>query len=222
VSKFLKVVGIGCGGCLVLLIAAGFIIYTQLPTEMHVERSIQVEAPVEVIFPLVDTMKSWEQWDPWTLRDAEMERVYEGPPAGVGSKLSWKSDHPEVGEGWLVITESVIGERIVFDLHMLQGSEDFAAVGTFTFKPTDKGVRVTWADDAQLVGPQMRFMGLVADNFLGPIFMEGLQGLKRVAEERAAELEAGAIPTKDELEGALHEAVDDAIDKIEEGLGGGK
>ena len=221
-SKVLKVVGIGCGGCLVLIIAAALIIYTQLPSEIHVERSIQIEAPVEVVFPLVDTMKSWEQWDPWTEADPDMERTYEGPPAGVGAKNTWKSTNRDVGEGWLVISESVTGERVVFDLHIMEGGEDQPGTGTFTFTSTDTGTRVKWEHDAQLEGTSMRVFGLVADMFLGTMFDTGLGNLKRVSEARVAKLGGGALPTKDELEGAMEEAVDNAIDKIEKGLGEGE
>ncbi len=215
-SKFLKIAGIGCGGCLVLLIAAGLIGYSMLPTEMHVERSIQIEAPVEVVFPMVDTLKSWPEWDPWSALDSDMDRVYEGPPAGKGAITRWESEDSNVGKGWIEILESVPGDRIVFDLHILQGEEDFQATGVFSFVSSADGVTVTWTDDAELEGFGMRVFGFAADFILGPMFEQGLANLKELSEEKAEAIESELEPLKK----MATDAINDAAAELEGALGG--
>ena len=214
-SKFLKVVGIGCGGCLVLIVACVLIAYVMLPDTTHVERQRVIDAPIEVLFPLVDTVQVWEQWDPWNQIDPNMEHVYEGPPAGVGAISRWSSEDWKVGVGWTEITESVTGKRIVFDLHMPE--EDMHGVGIFTFVSVDGGVQVTWEYDAELTNFASKMAGPFMDQMLGANFDTGLVSLKGLAETKAAELSGDAMPVKE-----LEEAVEQAVDAVESATGDGE
>jgi len=215
VSKFLKVVGIGCGGCLVLIVACILIAYVMLPDTTHVERQRVIDAPIEVVFPLVDTVQTWEKWDPWNQLDPNMDHVYEGPPAGVGAISRWSSEDWQVGVGWTEITESVTGQLIVFDLHMTE--EEMYGVGTFTFTPVDDGVQVKWAYDADLTNFSSKMFGPFMDQMLGAQFDIGLKNLEQLAETRAAEMSGDAMPVEE-----LKEAVEQAVDAIESATGDGE
>lgn len=211
-NKALKVIGIGCGGCLVLVVAALAIGYSLLPSDYTVERSITIDAPDAIVFPLVDTPKRWPEWDPWHEIDPDMEHEYKGPPAGVGAESHWTSTEAMVGEGWFRIDESVPGERIV----MTVDSGGMVSQGIFEFaEASGDATRVTWRSEGELEGMN-RFFGPFADALLGANFEVGLANLKELAEE---EYDTPLGRAKGAVDGVL-DAADDIQDAAE-ALGGG-
>ena len=101
-KKILMIVG----GIIVLLVLVAFL----LPSKIHVERSIVVNAPPAKVFGEVNSLKKWGAWDPWMKKDPNIKNTFSGPDEGVGAKNSWVSDHKEVGTGSNTITESVPNE----------------------------------------------------------------------------------------------------------------
>ena len=204
VAKFLKIVGLGCGGCLVLIIGISLLGYSQLEDTMHVERSKVIDAPIEVLFPLVDSLQSWNEWDPWSQIDRAMETSYEGPPAGTGAIRRWTSKDPMVGSGWMEITDSITGERIEFEVHMPEN--EMLVHSIFRFEETSQGVRVTWTDNAELNGFVQHLFGVAADEFiLGPMFDKGLSRLEYVARKRADALSSDPAEEQQEADSAESE-----------------
>ncbi|MBL0121908.1 MAG: hypothetical protein IPP88_03990 [Betaproteobacteria bacterium] len=49
------------------------------------ERSIDINAPMETVYPLVYDPKAWARWSVWSRRDPAMKFTYTGAPAGVGA-----------------------------------------------------------------------------------------------------------------------------------------
>jgi len=94
------------GAILIIAIALIAISYI-LPRMVSVERSIVINAAPDKIFPLVNSQRNGEQWSPWLSRDPNVKVIYSGPDAGVGSKMEWISDNPNVGNGTAEIVESV-------------------------------------------------------------------------------------------------------------------
>jgi uncharacterized protein YndB with AHSA1/START domain len=204
-----KVIGIGCGGCLGLVILALVVGYFALPDSYEVERSIDIAAPASTVYPLVNTPARWPEWDAWTPLDPDMEVEMTGPESGVGSKRAWDSDHDQVGRGSFTITESVPNERVVMELEF--PDMQMTSTGTFTFERSDLGTRVTWHDHAELSGP-MKFFALAADAMIGPMFELGLGNLKELAEK---EVDADDV-LRDEIEQAGDEAFEKAMGEAEE------
>lgn len=162
---------------LVILAAAGAYL---LPREVSVERTVRIDAPPEAIFPHVNSMQKTEAWSPWLERDPNVELAYEGPEEGVGNKMSWRSDAPDVGVGTQVVTVSVPNERVETDL-------DFGAMGTatarFVLAPADEGTEVTWGFTTDLgMNPMARWMGLMMDRWVGADYETGLGNLKALVE----------------------------------------
>lgn len=100
---------------------------------------------------------------------------------GVGAKLSWVSDDPNVGAGSQEIVEAVPYERIRVRL-VFSGfdSENYA---TYTLTPEGEGTRIVWAYDSTLHGDLMgRYFGLMMDKFIGADYEKGLARLKPLLE----------------------------------------
>lgn len=180
--KILKYVLFGIGGILLLLVVISFF----LSSKPHVERSAIINAPVNVVFAQVNTLKNWSRWDPWMAKDPNAVNTFEGPEAGVGAVHKWESSVKEVGSGTMTITGSLPNEAIDIKL-------DFEGHGSATggFKFMSEGasqVNTTWSFDSDAgMNPVKRLMGAMMDKFVGADFEKGLANLKALCENMPKE-----------------------------------
>jgi uncharacterized protein YndB with AHSA1/START domain len=166
---------------LALIIIVFLIVVALQPADFRITRAATIAAPPADVFPHVNDFHKWRAWSPWEKRDPDMERTYDGPSAGEGSKYTW-AGNSEVGEGRMTITESRPGELIRIKLEFLK---PMSATNTtaFTFKPEGDGTVVTWD-----MSGKNNFMGKAfslfvnMDKMVGDDFETGLANLKSVAE----------------------------------------
>lgn len=174
-----KILG-GLAGLIVILIALGFV----LPDKVEMERATVINAPQEEVFALVSDFNEWDRWSPWANIDPDAEYTLTG--SGVGQRMEWTSDHPEVGNGSQVVT--AIEEPRYVKTHL-----DFGDMGqadaTFTLTPEGQSTRVVWAFESNMrkgvpfyMKPMSTYMGFFMDGMLGPSYEEGLENLKKAAE----------------------------------------
>ena len=162
-----------------------------LPKEFSVERSIEIEAPPELVFDQVNSLRNWDGWSPWIARDPTISNRYSGPEAGVGSKVEWTSE--SFGKGSQTITLSERPSRIETLL-------DFGKMGQptahWSFEPLGGGVLVTWGLQGSTTGPLGGYVAPQMDDRIGPDYEDGLARLKAVAEgmdsDQVSTDEAGA------------------------------
>lgn len=178
--KFLKKIVIALALIIGIVLIVGFF----LPSKIHVERSLQMNAPAEVVFEQVNTLKNWEKWSPWHRIDPNMKLTYEGPESGNGASYSWQSEHKNVGDGKLTIVKSVPYDSIFVDMDFLENGK---ATGSYVFTKQDGGILVTWGMDSDMgMNPIGRIFGLFMDKMIGKDFEQGLQNLKQVSESTPA------------------------------------
>jgi hypothetical protein len=173
----LKKVLLGIVGLIVLLVVIGFL----LPSKVHVERSILINATAPKVFKEVNSLQKWAAWDPWQKKDPNIQNTFTGPESGVGNTNTWKSDHEDVGSGSQTITESVPNETIKSKMLFGDAGEEYGeAIGFFTFKqePLFPTI-VIWGMDMDLgMNPMARYFGLMMDGTIGKDFEQGLNNLK--------------------------------------------
>lgn len=167
-------------GVLVILVIALVVIAYLLPGRATVSRSVTIAAPADAIFPHVNSMKKTEAWSPWMARDPQVQLTYSGPEEGVGNRLDWASDNPQVGTGSQEITDSVANESVTTAI-------DFGPMGTaiasFELTPGGEGTEVTWGFETDLgMNPVSRWMGLMMDRLVGGDYEQGLANLKKLVE----------------------------------------
>ena len=157
-----------------------------LPRDVHVERSVLIERPVEAVFDLVNGFESFESWSPWADDDPDTVYAYSGPEAGVGARMSWSGDPRQVGKGWQEITEVQPGSLVRIHLNFEQQGE---ADTYFMTERTQGGTLLTWGFDADLAEGQglfggilARYFGLFFDQWIGADYEKGLARLKAYAE----------------------------------------
>jgi carbon monoxide dehydrogenase subunit G len=172
----LKRVIIGLVTLIVLIVLIGFL----LPRQVHVERSIVINAPQAQLFEALNSFKRFNEFSPWAALDPNTQYTYEGPESGVGAKMSWVSSDPDLGSGTNEIVESRAPDLIRTKLDF--GGQPVEA--TFTFTPADGATRVTWGFDGDLgTNPIMRFVGLMFDKWIGSDYEKGLARMKEVMEQ---------------------------------------
>lgn len=162
---------------LILLLAG---IGMLLPRQVHVERSIVIDAPRATVFALVDGFKQFNKWSPWAALDPNAKYTREGPDFGVGAKQSWVGDPKTVGSGSQEVVE-------LKPLEMVKTRLDFGdkglAAAQFALASEASGTKVTWSLDSDMgAGPIGRYFGLMMDRWIGSDYEKGLAGLKTLAE----------------------------------------
>lgn len=173
--KALKIIGI----ILLVFVVLIAIAIAVLPSKAHVERSIVINSKPSLVYSQLNSMKKFNQWSPWAQIDPKTEYEYEGPDAGVGSKMNWKSDHKDVGSGsqWIVesIPDQLVKSKILF------GEFEDTSEATFTLSPEGENTQVTWTFDANFQGI-LKIFTVMVDVQLGPYYERGLAKLKEVVE----------------------------------------
>lgn len=172
-------------GGLIAVILLILVVGLLLPSKVHVERSIVINAPPSTVFALINDFHKFNLWSPWAKLDPDTQYTFSGPDSGVGAKMAWHSENRDVGSGHHQILISKPDEHI-------QTALDFGDMGTafatFDLAATDAGTRVTWGFDRDNGYNMMgRYFGLMMDKMIGPDFERGLANLKTLAESTSPE-----------------------------------
>lgn len=162
----------------IIVLAGSFL----LPAEAVVTRSTEIAAPPERVFAIVGDLKRFQEYSPWADLDPNTKYTYEGPPTGVGQKMSWASTDPNVGSGSQTVTESDPPRHVGLEI-------DFGQMGksatTWDLEPSGAGTRATWRFQSKLDGIAARWFGLMFDRWIGADYEKGLAKLKAAAEKPA-------------------------------------
>jgi hypothetical protein len=182
--KILKYIGLGL---LAIVLVALVVTVLQSP-QTHLERSVVINAPDSVIFEYVNNYQKFNAWSPWAKIDPQTQYTHEGPDAGIGARMSWISNHPDVGSGSQWIVESIPFTRVRSGMQFGEFEGEFFA--QIDIEPTEGGQKVTWhyygdVTSASMTGALMgKFFGMFMDGMLGPQYEDGLKNLKSVAEDQ--------------------------------------
>ena len=155
------------------------------PDSFHVERSIDIQAPSERVYALINDFQQFPKWSPYEKLDPAMKRTFTGPQAGIGAVYGW-SGNGKAGEGSMEIVEATPPARIGMRLEF---KRPFAATNqaTFSMVPQGSATRTTWALDGPMPFVSKVFSVFVdLDRMVGKDFEEGLANLKALAEKPAS------------------------------------
>lgn len=175
-------IALGIGAVMIAAIIIVLIVALMQPNSFRVERSIDIAAPAEKIFPFLDDLKQQRLWSPWDQKDPNMKRDYSGAPRGVGAIYAWDGNR-EIGSGRQELVTVTPYSKIEGKIDFFRPFEAHNRI-EFLLKPTSQGTNVTWA----IYGP-MPFMSKVMcvffsmDKMIGGEFEKGLVQLKALAEK---------------------------------------
>ena len=167
-------------------VALLFIVFVAMrPSTYHVERSIDVNAPAELVFAQLDDFHAWAGWSPWEKIDSSIEKTYDGPARTVGSSYGWKGNS-RVGAGKMTVTALEPGKHLGLQVDFIVPFKSTVATD-FTVAPKGSdAVTLTWATDGKstFMGKLFGLM-VTMDELLGPDYETGRKGIKELAEAEA-------------------------------------
>jgi len=165
-----------------VFVAVVLVLAARKPDTLRIERSIEIQAPRERIFVLIDDFHNWNQWAPQDREDPSIRRTFSGPASGVGAESEWTSEG-RAGTGRMSISESAPPERVVIDVHFVK---PFVAhnVNTFLLEPDGTSTKLTWSMQGTNVY-MLKLMSVLVDmdRMMGEHFESGLRDLKAAAEK---------------------------------------
>ncbi len=173
--KILKVILYVLAGLIALFLVGALF----LPSDYRVERSVEIDKPVDVVYGQVIDLKNWEKWNPWTAMDPDAKSVISGSGKGVGSRWAWEGKI--LGTGHLTILEAEENKSIKSDLIFLE-PQAMKSFDVWEFESVGAGTQVVWANVGELDYPVGRYFGLFLDQMMGPDFEKGLKNLKESCE----------------------------------------
>ncbi|MBX2863111.1 MAG: SRPBCC family protein [Leptolyngbyaceae cyanobacterium MAG.088] len=176
---FSKLIG-GLGAVLLLVFVVGFV----LPSQVHVERSLVINAQPTEIFPLISDLGEWNAWSPWAAMDPDAEMTISG--TGVGQTMQWHSEDPQVGDGTQEITGLESPSQMT--THLDFGDQGMADA-TWQLTSQADGTLVTWMLDTDmregvptLMQSISTYFGFLMDGMVGKEYEKGLSNLKSLVE----------------------------------------
>jgi hypothetical protein len=164
------------GAAFVLLVVAALGGAFLIPPKVEVSRSVTVGAAPEAVWPYLEDLRKFNDWQPWLSRDPNVVMEYGATTVGLGATYSWRSEQRNVGVGSMTITELEPMRRV--RSHMVfegQGEADADLI----LQAEGDGTLVTWTyhGDAGM-NPIGRYFNLAMDSMLGPDFETGLRNLQ--------------------------------------------
>jgi uncharacterized protein YndB with AHSA1/START domain len=167
---------------LAILIAIVVVLAAMRPDTFRVQRSIDINAPADKIFPLINDYRNWGYWSPYEHVDPDMQRTFSGPPSGRGSVYEWRGNK-NIGHGRMEILDTVPPSKVVIKLDFFSPFEAHN-LAEFTMQPKGNTTNVTWA----MHGPvpfmaKIIHMFMNMDRMVGGQFQQGLVSMKAVAEK---------------------------------------
>jgi len=179
--KLLKILGFAILSIVIIFLGLGLI----APKDYFVERSIMIDAPIDVVFEQVKYWENWSAWSPWAEHDSTMTVTVEGVDGTVGSKYVWVGDEEITGTGEMTNTGITDNKVINYHLHFLKPWES-ESEGYLKVQEVDGKTRAMWGFYGDMKFPWNVFLLFQSmEKMMAPDFDRGLVLLKEIAETNA-------------------------------------
>lgn len=166
---------------IVIVIALVVIAAALRPSEFRIARSLPMNATPARIFPYINNLHAFQEWNPYKDKDPKARNEFSGPEAGPGAVFHWTGDG-NVGEGIMTIVSCAPDSRVNVDLEFLKPFPGHNAV-EFSLSPQAVGTVVTWSMAGKYaLFPKIVGLFINMDQMIGGDFEHGLSRLKKLVE----------------------------------------
>lgn len=168
---------------LLALIAIPLLVALFVPKDFGVERTIEIERPVEEVFDFIKLLRNQELYSKWAEMDPDVINTYRGTDGTVGFVSRWEGNE-DVGIGEQEIIELSENEYIKTELRFEEPFESVSYSALYTTALTDSTTRVVWDMTGSMPYPMnllLLFMDI--EQALGDDFDFGLNKLKGILED---------------------------------------
>ena len=148
-----------------------------------VKRDINVQKPADKVFEYLKYLKNQDHWSPWSRKDPDMKKVYEGVDGTVGFVSKWDGNK-EVGSGEQEITGIIPGKRIESQLRFIKPMKSTSDAWLAVSTPNPGITNVAWGFSGKNKFPftvMTHFMSM--DKMVGKDFEAGLKNVKEILED---------------------------------------
>lgn len=148
------------------------------PTTVHVERSVEINAPASIVWNDIVRFEKFNEWNTWKQMDTTARFTVSGDDGTIGAVDSWKGS--KIGEGKLQHLSMDPNKSVTQKLTFIK---PFASESDVFFQlAEDAGkTKVIWGFDTHYDRPQ-NVMSLFMKGALEDDFDQGLTNLKSMAE----------------------------------------
>ncbi len=168
---------------LACLVAAFLIYVASKPSHSEIAREVTINAPVEKLFPYVNTRSLANSWNPWLRMDPQAKITTSGPEVGVGAKTIW-SDGKQLGTGTATVIESIPNERVTVKLEY-QKPFEMTQTAMYLLKPNGNQTTVVWkVEGKNSFMSKLMCVFMNMEKVVGDVFTQGLGELKTMVEAR--------------------------------------
>lgn len=177
-------------GLIIFLFVVTCVVGFFLPSTQTVERSVQVDAYPEDVFPFLNDLHAYSQWAPLYAQIVDAQTVYGGADSGVGQTMAWQNGSGAYPFGSQEVSQSLQGEFVQVTVNL---SGQFVTA-THAILPSEDGESVT-----VLTKSEMRLGGFpyiqrvrakLRQGGLNKQFDRSLKRLKTITEVAAVEVTA--------------------------------
>lgn len=178
--KILKIVG----GLLIIIILAVVALGIIMPEDYQVERTVNINAPKQIIWKNIASFKAMDEWSPWREMDPNQTTEYFGEEGEVGSGTRWVGDPETVGTGSqeLILSDPMnrIETKLKFEVPWEAENDVY-----ITLADAESGFDVTWGFTGKMAFPMNVLLPIIGiEEGVGSDFEKGLQKLKEIAENQ--------------------------------------
>jgi effector-binding domain-containing protein len=161
----------------IILLIAIVLIFTA-PTTIHVERSVEINAPSAIVWNDIVRFEKFNEWNTWKQMDSTARFTVSGDDGSIGAVDSWKGS--KIGEGKLqhlsMDPYKSVTQKLTFITPFASESDVF-----FRLSEAAGKTKVIWGFDTHYDRPQ-NVMTLFMKGALEKDFDRGLNNLKSMAE----------------------------------------
>ena len=112
--------------------------------QLFIERSVEIDRPVEDVFAFVRYLGNHDQFSVWQMQDPDMQVTTTGEDGTVGFVHRWDSRKKQVGAGSQEITELLGRERIGYELRFERPMQATNHSNMHFLSLPERHTRVTW------------------------------------------------------------------------------
>lgn len=147
-----------------------------LPQSYNVNKTIEINANIEIVKPLVTDFNQWQKWSPWEKVDPSIRFILGEPSSGVGAHQSWTG---KWGYGEMIIT-SVNHNKVSFNILL---NAEHIIRGTFNFREQNDIVTLICNIKGQTTMPLVSgYTAILSEYILNNTVSLGLNNLQTVAQ----------------------------------------
>jgi len=168
-----------------LIFGAMIVVGFFMPATQLVERSIEVDAYPEDVFPFINNLQAYSQWSPLYAQIADAQIIYGGAEEGIGQTMAWQGSEGNYAFGSQEIIQSQAGEFVQVKVNL--SGRDATATHAILPLASGDGVTVLTKSEIALGGfPYLdRVRSKLRQSWFDEQFDQSLMRLKTVSENYA-------------------------------------